>query len=230
MIANRSTSYYKGTMLQTGGQVSIQAVMNGIVLSANKYGIAFRQPAAANTGMALFYGTMDNPDSSANWTDYNNMSVGSFTTGTSVEPLNDNTEATVTGNFYRFDSCTRFGYVASGRFLSSPELTNVNVVIANKSFSSQNTEVYIVSRSTNSAMICYAFDYSTGTFNMGDPYDGNTGQVPVGAVVDIVAVSFHDNSYYYCHKAGVTVTSGMSVNLTMAQQTVSYVQTDLAGF
>ena len=241
VIANRSSTYYRGNMLQTGGQVSVMATMNGNVLTANKYGIAFKQSAATALDMGLFYGTMDNPDSSANWTDFNNTSVGSNTIGTTIEKLTDNsTDGTATGNYYRFDSCTHFGYVAAGRLMSAPEVTNINVKMTDDAFafSLQNTEVYIISRSTNSAMLCYSFTYSTQLFNMTNPYDGYIGQIPVGTVVDLVAISFRNNNYYYSHKSGITVTKQMSssisdfmtVPMDMTEQTEAFVKADLASF
>ena len=229
MVANRTTTYYKGNMLETGGQVAIEATMNGIELTANTYSIAFKQSASSEKSMTIYYGTMNNPDSSANWKSYDSSAAGSAA-HTTVEKINNDAGGGATADYYRFNNCTSFGYVAAGRLGSSATLTNVNVVISNSDFSIQNTEVYVVSRSTNSAMMCYLYDYSTHTFNMANPYEGTTGQVPVGAVVDIVAIAYRNDHYYYSHLPGVTVTSGMTVNLTMVNQAESYVKSDLAGF
>jgi hypothetical protein len=53
--------------------------------------------------------------------------------------------------------------------------------------------------------------------------------LPVGTVIHIMILGSKNNSYFMDLHQNVTITNGMSVNFTPTNQTLTYIQTTLAG-
>jgi len=82
MIANRATTTANGQLLKSGGQVYISATKAGAPVYANKYGIAYPQPAASSVPMQLFYGNTQNADSVVTWAMADTTKPGAVANGT----------------------------------------------------------------------------------------------------------------------------------------------------
>jgi len=219
MIANRATTVTTaGELLISGGQVYINATKDGQKIDANKYGIAFRQPAASTQPMSLYYGSTNNKDTLATWTIANAPGPGASATGT----VSDSFLAAL----YLFDSCTNFGFINCDAIsdYTTPR-TQVNIVMTNKSYNDKNTMVFVILPSINSTVAAGQYSSLTNTFDVGSDHPFH--KVPVGLKAGIVAITIIDGQYYYFEKSGLTITDGMTVTATMAKQTADYVKTKL---
>ena len=241
MMADRVATTAGGTLLTSGGQVQILATMDGQEVFANKYGIGFKQRTHSLNPMALFYGDANNEDSVVNWSALSGNSVGTTAPdGTVIDSIADSSYVIIIGtggmvdtskvvlpytNYYQFDSCTSFNWINCDYFYSSgAQLTDVTLIIPDTTFNETNTEVFIIFPSINS--VAYMGNYSAGAhaFDLKQGY-----YIPVGMIIDIAVVSNINGYYYYYQQTGVTVTSGMSVIASMAQNSLSYIQGQMNG-
>jgi len=219
MIANRvTTTTLAQKALSSGGSVNIKATMNGQEVFAKSYGIAFKQPDMNLSPMSLFPGTVvtDSSGSSVKWSDESYGTV-------------DRTEKDSTGNTYAylFDSCTNFSWINCDHFYTAPDpKTDVTVVFPDNSYTYKNTLVYVIFPGINSVTCMYA--YNTGTHSVSFGYPGY--YLPVGSTIKIVVIgSKGSNDYYMDVLQNQVVTSGMTVNVTPASQSLSNIQTALSG-
>lgn len=109
MIANRMPTVTANGLLTTSGSINIRATVNGEIVDANKYGIAFKAIPSAEGPMELFYGNNSNEDSTVVWEptkpDTGTMSwEPRFIYDTSLSYL-------ASTPYYIFDSCTVFTMV-----------------------------------------------------------------------------------------------------------------------
>ena len=217
MIANRATSSCNGQPLHSGGEVNIKATMGSQEVFANKYGIAFMQPAYSSQPMALYFGNTNNADSVVTWSLGDTTALGLTAPATVVN-------GDSTGTFsYSFDSCTSFNWINCDHFSSFSPLTGLSITATDTTFNASNTEVFIVFPAINSVMHVSNYAAATHTFSTSSGYS-----VPVGYMIDVIVIANVGGNYYYYQQLGVTVAAGMAFNPVMAPHTLSYIHTALA--
>jgi hypothetical protein len=217
MISNRATTVTANGLLQSAGEVYISATMNGQEVYANKYGLAFNQAAASQQKMAIFYGNNNNKDSVITW------SVGDTTKSYNIAWGTVNDSAGMASIFYQFDSCTNFNWVNCDHFSSYQPITDVQVTMPDTSFNPSNTQVFIVFTNLNCAVHCSMYNAATHTFSLYSGY-----YVPVGENGYIVATSNKTGNYYYFQQSAY-IANNMTINATMTQHPLNYIQTQLLG-
>ena len=218
MIGARAITTAGGKLLRSGGEVYISATMNGQALTANKYGVGFKQAGYSSQPMGLYVGNANNEDSVVTW-DGPFTGNGTTSNGTITDSLQG-----PNGWYHQFDSCTSFNWINCDYFYNSTAtLTNVSAVTPDTSFNVSNTSVFLVFPSINS--VTYMGTYATGshTFSLNASYF-----VPVGMNVHLVGISAKNGNLYYGELLNQTTTASMSVPLPLQQQTLSYIQSHLA--
>ena len=218
MIRNRATTIANRQILQSAGEINITANMNGQTVYTSKYGIGFKQLSASTQPMELFYGSNANTDSAITWTQGNNTTPGTTANGTTID-----TNGNYAGIYIIFDSCTGFGWVNCDHFKStSAPFTNVYAIIADSSFTRENTQLFLIFPAINSQMTLSS--NNTDTFSVW--LEGN--QVPIGLNYELAVIANKFGNYYYYEQSGVT-TSGIAINVTMASITKNDLITRLSG-
>lgn len=199
MIANRATTQYKDGLLESGGQIYLTASQNGKQVYAGKYGIGYGN-ATSKPGMALFPGNTNNEDSLVTWTDPL-ASVGSFcVTGTF--------DTTMMGLIYKFDSCTKFGWINCDRFYSDTAAkTKVFLTTGDKKLDASNTQVFIILPSINSVTAMRSYDAGSRRFELGGIY-----MLPEGLIAHFIVMANKDGTYYYYEKLNQTITTNIEVD------------------
>lgn len=221
MIANIATTQTTNNqMLQSGGQVYINATKNGEKLFANKYGIAYPQPAASTVPMDLYYGNRNNEDSIVLWKPLEPATAG----GTGTTAAGTATDDTIS-NFYLFDSCTNFTYINCDRFNSLPEpKTNVYFIMPDSTFNSYNTTIFLIFNEINSVatVSSYSYNKAYNSFNLLEM------KVPVGFNMTVLTLCKKSNGkFYFSEQTGLTITDAMSINIPMTEQSLDYIKTQL---
>jgi hypothetical protein len=124
MIANRATTMSDEGILQSGGQVYIKATKNGEEVFANKYGIAYLQPAPSEQPMNLYYGDRSNSDSLVIWTSANISLAGTSTTKTTKT-----SDSVGLGYLYPmhyvFDSCSKLQFINCDRLAEDEKIEHL---------------------------------------------------------------------------------------------------------
>ena len=230
MVRNRATTTTgDGRLLQSGGQVNITATSNGQEVFPNVYGIAFKHSAPSISPMALFYGNINNPDSTVKWTQSNGTSSGTSVTGTA-----DSLAFWASSMpYYSFDSCTVFHWANCDWFNSndSPRVA-VSVVLPDSSFNSGNTDFFLmlpfvgsVGSTLDTVIAVLADDensYSaaTNTMHLGSDGAGSAlSPLPAGLHYELIVVTNKNGSYYYYEQSGVVPHTGLVVNAAMGAKT-----------
>ena len=195
MISCRASTICNGAPLQSGGQICLQASINGQQVYANKFGVEFTQPAASAATMNLFYGNTANADSITTWNigaDSGNLGATSW--GTS-------------GLIYIFDSCSHFGFINCDHFYQNDSpMVSVNVVLPDNTFNPSNTQIYLVLPDITSVMsndgsgTCY----DAKSITMLLTSESQTKIVPTGLNYKFVVLSKKNGNYYYFQTSGVT--------------------------
>ncbi len=212
MVLNRATTAMSdGRLLESGGQVKISAVMNGKVLSANRYGIGFRSKNGNGRAMSLYFGDRKNADSIVTWTE-----GGSDTTQPS------------SGFLYMFRECNSFDFVNCDRLESREgKNTTIQVVMPDASFSPENTQIYVIEPKTNSATMgakTQPYDKNTLSFTLGN--HGNL--VAVGMQYVLVVIAKKEDNYYFDMQSG-TITENMTVKMNPSPETRYNIKARLSG-
>lgn len=233
MIANRAITTDNGALLNSGGQVSIIATLNGQPVYASKYGVGFAQSAPVGQPMELYYGNRQSSDSVVRWTEASPLGTGNAVASTVT--LNDSIQGPnpvawqgpqpPPGNhyYYLFDSCTDFTMINCDHFTGYPDLTDIQAVVPDSTFQASNTDIYIIFPDINSVTKFKHYDYGTNTFTLGTSYN-----VPAGHVVTIVAMTNNNGNYYYYEAPNITVTPNMVINIAMQPQTYTFIATALS--
>ena len=221
-IANRTSTISNNTILTSGGEINITATMNGQTITANRYGVGFKQPGSSSDTMALFYGTSNTPDSVVTWNIGNiNLVGGGITYGT----IND---TGITTYNYIFDSCTGFNTVNCdyfGKFATlGSQWTDASVIVPNANFNGSNTEIFLMFPSYKVSVPIGLYNSATNSFSIN--YHGM--QVPVGLSYELVVITNNNGNYYYYETSGTT-TSGMSVTVAPAPDSEGDIIARLAG-
>jgi hypothetical protein len=220
MIANRATTLSDEGILQSGGQVYIYASKDGEEVFANKYGIAYKQPAASTQPMDLYYGNTNNEDSVVTWTKANTTLPGTTANGTWVDSVGS-------VEYYLFDSCTDFTFVNCDKFSDGLNTgrTEVKVVAPDTSYNTVTTDTYILLRDKN-ALVHYNF-YSNSNHAFQFGHDGFTHQIPIGFDATVVLISNKNGTYYYFEQTAI-ITDGMIFNATPVAMPLDEIKAKLA--
>lgn len=167
MIANMATTQTTDNqLLQSGGQVYINATKNGEKLYANKYGIAYPQPAASTAPMDLYYGNRNNEDSIVFWRPLDPATAG----GAGTTAAGTTTVDTIS-NIYLFDYCTNFTYINCDKFYNYPEpKTNIYFIMPDSTFNKDNTSIFFILNEINSVSSVNNVSYNkvNNSFNLRD--------------------------------------------------------------
>jgi hypothetical protein len=214
MIANgATTTATNGGLLRSGGQVHINATMDGQKVYVNKYGITFKQPTASTESMYLYYGNTDNKDSVVTWTLGDTTGSGVTATGTMVD-------TSTAYHQYVFDSCTDFSWINCDRFYYDPApKTTIKIIMPNAHHNGTTSRVYFVFPSINSATQAGMYYSSTNTVELGGSY-----AVPTGILFHLIVMTKIADDYYYYELKDQTVTMDMTINADMSLHSLSYVQ------
>jgi len=224
MIANRATTMANGQILQSSGQVTISATMNGLPVYANRYGLGFRHSSTTSAPMALFYGATNNADSTAVWTQSDTTQTGNTANGTTYDTL------VASPSIFLFDSCTNFTWANCDWFYytDSPEYS-VSVVLPDTSFNQNNTQMFLVlpnvnrwgNTADNYTAVLGATGFGSGSYTpatrtMQLISEGHTNIVPSGLNYELVVISNKNGQYYYWQTSGTVPYGGISISAAMA--------------
>ncbi len=225
MIRNRATTMVSGQILQSAGQVTIDATMNGQEVFANVYGIGFKHGSSSNAPMAIYYGSTGNADSVATWAQSDTTKQGTKVNGTRDSSL------FWASNFpyFSFDSSTVFHWVNCDWFYSndSPKVS-VNVILPDTSFHPRNTQIFLVlpfvshvgaANDTLMKVLCSdrgGIAYTAATNTMELTSDGSSIIVPAGLHYELVVITNKNGTYYYYSQAGVIPHNGLVATAAMS--------------
>lgn len=220
MVANRATTTSNGKLLQSSGQVKITAWWNNQAITANKYGIGFKQAVPSAVTMSLFYGDTNNPDSVTTWGE---PATGP---GTSANAVLDTSTRLLPGYRYMFDSCSTFNWVNCDKFYNNPSgNTTIKMKTGDSRFTETNTQIVLVFPSKNCVTSGgHNFDAGSKTFTL-----GNHGTyMPLSVNYILVAIANINGTFYYCEVRGTT-TQDMIVTAAMAPETLYDIKARLSG-
>jgi hypothetical protein len=209
MALNRATTTTTdGAQLQSGGQFSMAAFMGTTEISANKFGVGFKQPKASSQPMNLFYGNNNNTDSLTKWTVSDTTKKGTQAKGTTTDSTRSKTNPDF---FYIFDTCSNYIFWNCDYYAGNPT-TSLSVTFPDNTFNSNNTDIYAIFPSYNIVTPLDEFLNSTNNF---------TGKylMPVGEKYELVIVSNKNGTLYYYSQSG-TVTDNMTIHATMVVETL----------
>ena len=239
MIANRAGTMAGSQLLQSGGQVSVIASMNGQTVFASKYGIGFAQGGYSGQQMQLFAGNTNNGDSITNWA----VAAADSANGTVANAADSQS---VVSNAYgrawvgyvfdssSSDSSSSLQYTNCDAFYSATTpMVSVGVVMPDTSFNPNTTEVFLVLPTINCVMSTIepelgSAGYRAATNTINIVSEGNTAIVPSGMTYQLVVVAIKNGQYYYYTHSGTVPASGVLATATMPPQTQSYVSAQLA--
>lgn len=242
MIRNRATTMANGQILQSGGQVTINATMNGETVYANAYGIGFNHSNTSNARMALFYGGTGNADSVATWTQSDTAHQGNVANGTTSDSTLPPT--IVVHTIFNFDSCTNFTWANCDWFYQndSPE-TFVNIILPDTSFNPNNTQAYLVLPNVNrwggtvdtfNAVLSNdggygSTHYTAATNTLSILSEGSSNIAPAGLNYKLVVITNKNGQYYYWQTSGVVPHNGIIVNAALTPDTQGDIVSRLQG-
>lgn len=210
MIRNRATTMANGKPLISGGQMDINATVNGEQVYANGYDIAFKVPTGlATSPMTLFWGNNNRADSVVSW----QQSDSSSPWGTVHPSYYPGT----TDLYYNFSGCTNFQFINCDYFWNSPDsMRTASIVLPSSKFTDENTQVFLVLTSINCVLSNVAgiapsseYDKPTNTLRMISEMADHI--VPDGQAYKLIVISKIDNQYYLYQSSG-TVAGNLSVN------------------
>ena len=241
MIANRATTMANGQILQSGGQITMTATMNGQPVYANKYGIGFQHSNQSYAPMALFYGSTGNADSTTTWTQSDSNRQGNVVVGTKP----DTTGSSGSTNYFSFDTCTNFTWANCDWFYTndSPKVS-VSAILPDSSFNAANTQMYLVLPNVN--QWSGTADTFTAVLGTAEPYlgsggynattntlklisEGNTNIVPAGLNYKLIIIANKSGQFYYYEQSGIMPHNGLVATAAMATDTQQDIKDRLAG-
>ena len=234
MIANRATTMANGQILQSGGQITMTATMNGQPVYANKYGIGFQHSNQSYAPMSLFYGSTGNADSTTTWTQGDTTKQGNIADGTITDTAGVGGTFTATSYFY-FDTCTSFTWANCDWFYAndSPQ-TTVSAILPDTSFNAANTQLYLVLPNVNrwgvtadtfTAVLSTAEPYlGSGSYNAATKTmklisEGQTNIVPAGLNYKLVVIANKNGQFYYYEQSGIIPHNGLVATVALATDT-----------
>jgi len=227
MICNRATAMDGAQLLQSGGEISVNATMNGqqVALTCD---IGFMQTKTSSQPMQMFWGFNNNGDSVMNWLA---DSSGRLVNLDTVSNLAVYYGRPWVG--YVFDSTPLLEYTNCDAFWTSDSpKTSVSVVVPDASFNPNNTDVYLILPSINCAMSTIEPDlggdsYKAATNTITLVSETETNIVPVGMAYELVVIANKNGQYYYYTQTGTISHNGLVATAILAPETQSYVNTQL---
>ncbi|GAA4466778.1 hypothetical protein GCM10023093_21410 [Nemorincola caseinilytica] len=220
MISNRATTVATAGILHSGGQVYITATHNGQRVNANKYGIAFRQNAGSTATMFLYSGSSTTADPLVTW-GAPDTAVGA------VAKATDTGFGGGEGFYFVFDSCSDMGWTNCDALAdrTSPR-TTVRVTPDDTLVGRSSTHCLIVLHDINSVVPFDEYITSSHTFDLSSSFGH---QVPIGMSASIVVINTRANGdIYYYQKDGLTISDGMSLNVTLTKISKEQLKVNLA--
>jgi hypothetical protein len=236
MICNHATTIANGQIIASGGQVTINATMNGQQVFANVYGIGFPHHNASGTTMSLFYGGTNNADSVVTWTQSDTTNPGNIANGTRGDSAHFHYPY---DPIFNFDTCNNFVSVNCDCFwYNDSSKTSVSVILPDTSFNASNTEVFIVLKNvsawgsiadTTTAVLSSVgsnwgsthYNAATNTLNMLS--ERQTDIVPAGLPYTLVVITNKNGTYYFWQTSGTIPHNGIVATAALATDT----QTDI---
>lgn len=205
MVVNNTNTYTQnGTWLTSAGQVQIIATQNNNNVYANRYQLGFRQPAASNQPMGLFYGSVVNES--------NNAVIWGNEMVDSIDKTNFHNNA----DYYLFDSVTAFDWINCDYWGNNDNpRTDIKVTLPDQ-FTPENTLIAAVIPSLN---VIAGFS----VYHSGNNYFSLSNYIPVGLDVKIVVLSSMNNTHYATVSALTTLTEDASFSLTPQEATISQI-------
>lgn len=234
MIANRASTMVKGHLLQSGGQIFIKATVGGTEVYANKYKVYFKQPATSSDRMYLFHEERPMDSTLVKWEieDTAHQKPGNIAIAATIPDSiygGDTVFAWAGSPFYKFDSCSKFGWTNCDRFFSFTNKTGLNVVMPDNTFTPANTQLFLVLPTINAVMSSDSYytgsaHYDAASKTMKLVSEGSTTDIiPIGMPYKLVVVANKGGTYYYYESAGTTA-SNLSANATMTSLSLSALQ------
>ena len=240
IICNRASTMANGKILSSGGQVSINASMDGQTVYTNGYGIGFPHANSSGTHMALFYGGTGNDDSVTTWSQSDTTNPGNVAHGTTA----DSTSSGHGAAMFIFDSCTNFTYINCDCFYNndSPK-TSVNIILPDTTFNPGNTQVFVVlhnisvwgSIADTTIAVLTSYDntgssnYVAATNTLTVKTEGQTNTIPAGLNYELVVITNKNGQFYYWETTGVVPHNGIIVNAALAPESQSDIASRLLG-
>ncbi|MDB5257285.1 MAG: hypothetical protein JWM14_1980 [Chitinophagaceae bacterium] len=211
VLSDRPTTS-DGKLLISGGEIFISATANGQELQLDTNTnilIELAQTTTVDTTMGLFTGRVDS--SGFNWTP---VAIDSSTIARSdTNWINSDPGYYYDPSHYVFAIST-LGWINCDRFYYSPNTTNIHVT-CNGEPNDNSTRVYLIFNDINSVSQLWA---NSSTFD--------SGLVPVGEAVTIVAFGIKDNQEYFATK-DITVSSELNISLDLAKVSEADITTAL---
>ena len=229
MIANRTATVTRDSLLASGGEINITATMGGQTIYANKYGIGFKQSAASTQQMELYYGGNANTDSLTIWTKGNNTTPGTTSLAKPIDSFAFYSALRTyfylhipkDAPYYFFDSCTGLGSANCDCIYprTTWDYTTLSVIVPDASYDKSNTQIFMIfprqqGRYYTMSVPVNSYNGTTNTFSLN--YDGT--QIPVGLNYELAVITNKNGNYYYFEQSGVT-TNGLTVTAAMAPET-----------
>ena len=203
LIPTTSTKY----LLQSAGTFNVQVSQNNMPLaiaSTSNYTLKWLDKTPFSYPKFLSMNSLTNTDSLFSWdTNKYGSTLNWDSTGIAVNPAN----ATKKGYLL---STKVTGWISSGQFLDtlSTARTRTNILLS-PNFTNKNTLVFVVFKNLRT-VVRLAPDFTNRCFY--------TNNVPVGASVSIVTISYIDNNFYLGVKDAV-INSANAVNVTPQKST-----------
>lgn len=240
MIRNRATTMAGANLLRSGGQISVDATLNGEKVNTNKYGVGFIQPTTPTLAqpMALFYGNTNNRDSVVSWevADTGKQRWNLAWPADSVKRMPIAVRYGQPWVGYVFDSASTLNYTNCDQFYDSDSpRVSVSVVLPDNSFLPSNTQVYLILPDINCAMSTVepmlggaGFDAATKTIKLLS--ETQTNIIPAGMKYILVVVAIKNGQYYYFQQPGTIPHNGLKTPATMTPESKESVLSKLAAF
>ena len=241
MIGKRATTTANGQILMSGGQITMNATMNGQEVYANVYGLGFKHGSSSSASMALFYGSTGNADSTTTWIQSDTRHAGTKTNGTTHVSTTHHT-----ASIFLFDTCNNFTWANCDWFCQSDSIkTTVSVILPDTSYNASNTEMFLVlpnvtccfknSSDTFTAVLSNvesnlgSSSYVAATNTLTLVSEHNTAIVPAGTVYELVVITNKNGNFYYYSQSGIIPHNGLSAIAAMAPDTQQDIKDRLAG-
>jgi hypothetical protein len=235
IIANRASTMVKGQLLKSGGEIYIKATRGGEEVFANKYQVYFKQPATSSEPMYLFHEALPADSAIVKWEieDTSRQKESGTIATAAVVPDSIQTGDTVftwAGSpFYKFDSCSKFGWTNCDRFYMFTSKTGLGVVMPDNTFTPSNTQLFLVLPTINAVMSSDSYylggaHYDAPTRTLRLVSEGSAADlVPVGMPYKVVVVANKGGTYYYNESSGTTV-AGMQLTAVMSAVSLNDLQ------
>jgi hypothetical protein len=242
MINNRVTTMMAtGEILQSCGQITVDAKIGGQEVYANRYAVGFKLHDSSSLPMSLFYAATSATDSMIIWTQTDVAYIHGTRQISTTEVIND-TLRTVVDTCYFFDNFNNFTSINCNWFaMSVGPKADVSVVLPDGSFNATNTELYLVLPKINagwagSAVLSnigklgqYDSSYVPATNTLMLKTVGSMPIAPVGQNYELVTIANKGGNYYYWSTAGVVPSNGIHVSANMVALTRDSISALLKG-